>query len=181
VFSYGFATAGNWILSRDTASDPAYPNLHDDSSRAAELAFRAARLVKKDNYNQRALATVGAINYFCGIDDWGGPLWKLEHQTLSEPVFKYEQFPLIYVLLHGGSTRLGREMYGALLNAAPPGGPANQGVPTESCQWSSVSRLVWPESNGSTAAWNLGEYNGIDLLLHNLYQLVYNAEQLDAL
>ena len=31
------------------------------------------------------------------------------------------------VLLHGGSTRLGRELYGALLNAAPPGGPVNHG------------------------------------------------------
>lgn len=182
VFSYGFATAGDWILGKDAPSDVAYPTLQNASSHGAEFGFRMSRVFKGDNYGQRALATVGSINYYIGPFDWGGPLWKLEHETLSNDVFKYEQFPLVYVLLHGGTTRLSPQIYGGLLNAAPVGGPFNHGDGTNSCAWSSDSRLVWPESNGSTNPANYGEFNGIDyLFLHNLYQLVFNRPSLDAL
>lgn len=182
AFSYGFATAGDWLLAQDAPSDVAYPSLHNASSQQAELAFRMSRVFKGDNYGQRSLATVGSINYFVGVFDWGGPLWKLEHETLSNKVFKYEHFPLAYVLLHGGSTRLSAQIYGGLLNAAPTSGPFNHGDGTHSCAWSSDSRLVWPESNGSTNAASFGEYNGIDyLFLHNLYQLVFNRPALDTL
>jgi hypothetical protein len=179
VFSYGFATAGNWITSHEDASQTTYPNLHNETSYAAKTPFRLARVAKKDNYNQRSLATVGDINYFIGIFDHGSTLWKLEHEVLSNKVYKYEQFPLIHVVLHGGATRLNRAIYGGLLNAAPASGPQNHGDGATSCAWAGVSRLVWPESNDSRDEWRFGEYNGVDyMLLHNLYQLVYNEPEL---
>jgi hypothetical protein len=182
VFSYGFAEAGNFILSPDQAGDPIYSSLHNTASRLAEPFFRLASVAESDNYNQRVLATVGDINYAVGLFAWGGTLWKLEHETISRSLFRYEHFPLVYVLLHGGSTRVSPRLYGGLLNAAPADGPFNHGDGSDACAWSSTSRLVWPESNDSAEAWKQGEYNGIDyMLLHNLYQLVFNADRLDAL
>ena len=39
VFSYGFATAGNWILAPRDATEPSYPDLHNATSRGAKSAF----------------------------------------------------------------------------------------------------------------------------------------------
>jgi hypothetical protein len=183
VFSYGFARAGNWILGQDAPGDPGYGDLHNTASKLAQPFFRLAKAIEVDNYNQRALATVGDINYAVFDFAFGSCRWKLEHEVLSRTKFRYEQFPLIHVLLHGGSTRLDPELYGGYLNAAPPEGPWNYGGDGESCDWSSSSRLIWPEgTNDYPDAWEFGEYNGVDyLLLHNLYQLVYNQANLDAL
>jgi hypothetical protein len=182
VFSYGFAEAGNFILGQDAPDDPRYASLHDTASLLAEPFFRLASVVESDNYHQRVLATVGDINYAVGLFAWGGTLWKLEHETISRTLFRYEHFPLVYVLLHGGSTRVSPQLYGGLLNAAPADGPFNHGDAANVCAWSSPSRLVWPESNESPEAWIQGDYNGLDyLLMHNLYQLVFAADRLDAL
>ncbi|MDH5302081.1 MAG: hypothetical protein OEW58_12035 [Gammaproteobacteria bacterium] len=182
VFSWGFAEAANALLVPHDAGDETYPNMHNLTSRLAQPLFRLALLGKSDNYNQRILSTIARANYAVGLFSFGGPLWKLEHEVLSRNRYRYEQMPLLFVVLHGTDLRIDPTVYGGLLNAAPEYGTFNYGDQYNVCAWSSTSRLVWPEDNETTKPWLLGDYNGLDyMLLHNLYQLVYNQAQLDKL
>ncbi len=97
----------------------------------------------------------------------------------------YEHFPLIYISLHGNTSgsdiEADKDIYIELLNEAPDCGPFNYGEYSInhddfSQNWSSTSRLVWPENCHSETNWQ-GNYNGLDyMFLHNLYWLVYEEK-----
>jgi hypothetical protein len=94
----------------------------------------------------------------------------------------YEHFPLLYTVLNDPSRALmypengiyntDRARIENLLNQAPDCGPTSYG----NHQWSSDSRLVWPERLGDHQAYNI-EYSGLDyMMLHNLYYIAFRLE-----
>ncbi|MCX6259135.1 MAG: hypothetical protein NTW49_14725 [Bacteroidia bacterium] len=180
--NYGFAEAGNRITGMK------YGDLHWGSSENAGIWFEITgrwqilqsitqKGIFQDFYNCGALATVGKI--------WDSKkLIRLfnHHRKLifiHKPM--YEHFALISYILYGGDKQCmmnEKNFYQHLLDIAPASGPENFGPGSGYVyEWSSISRLVWPERCGNNTGENqYGEYNGLDyMLLYNLYMIVYNV------
>lgn len=181
VLKYGFAEAANQI------SDYCYGDCHwANSGRSAnwfklfkpiqhlyQLSFS---LHKKDMYYAGALACASGLwsaNDFVKIQNLG--------KKLPGGCLRFEHFALIAFLFdsfHSELLKYEQNAYFSLLLSAPVHGPANRinnSLESEHKNWSSVSRLIWPERLGEAMPDRLkGEYNGLDfLLLHNLYYLVF--------
>jgi hypothetical protein len=129
-----------------------------------------------DVYKQRSLAVIGGI---------GGEntFWKLRND-----ITKYGHFLPMYMLLQGTSSSYvstspayiaDKNYYESLLSVAPCQGPRSYRVNDHDDfneEWSSMSRLVWPESRNKWKDQRL-DFNGLDyMLLHNLYCLAYNQD-----
>lgn len=66
-----------------------------------------------------------------------------------------------------------KSMYETLLNLAPDCGPTSKGSYVK--DWSTASRLIWPEYLGQEPA---GDFCGMDyMLLYNLYCIAFSREQ----
>jgi hypothetical protein len=93
-------------------------------------------------------------------------------------IFKYEHLPLLWAVVNHNNTNISsvdKTYIEGLLNEAPACGPNktdNGFVTYRNFNWSTASRLVWPEHLGGRNTESLGEFNGLDyMLLHNLYWL----------
>jgi len=128
-----------------------------------------------DDYKVRTLAINGNV---LGSTTFNVLRTSRDNNT----VFNYEHMPLIYSVLHDPQSQLmypGNTAYNEdrvliqnLLDAAPASGPKSNG----DINWSSDSRLVWPERLGQKAASNI-EYSGLDyMVLHNLYYIAMRRE-----
>lgn len=187
MLKYGFARAGYKITKGE------FGTLHWGNSRNAKIWFKVAAILQRvqsvsksgqwgDIYHIGALATVGNI--------WSSTklvrLYNHHHKKLFVKDTRYEHFALISILLHGGNKRVMRnekEFYLDLLNKAPAGGPFNYGYTSQRIytrEWSSVSRIIWPERLGENMReFSKGDYNGLDyMLLYNMYRLVFESELL---
>ena len=129
-----------------------------------------------DDYKIRTLSTYSNL---LG-DDTFNRLRISRDNTATE--FKYEHMPLLYCALFDETSRFltpetsmyntDRTLIESLLNSAPTEGPTSSGP----YDWSSASRLVWPEKLGDEAGNNL-EYSGLDyMVLHNLYYMGFRRE-----
>jgi len=134
--------------------------------------------IKEDDYKIRSLCTMGNISAF-PLNTY---LWMISKQ-IQNTVAKYEQFPLIWCVLNNTFSYISqdeRDYIMSLLNSAPACGPYFNNQTDNGGDWSSDSRLIWPENlRGATDKSgniiNQGEFNGLDyMLLHNLYWLTTN-------
>jgi hypothetical protein len=144
----------------------------------------SAPTLSSDPYKVKTLGAVG--NVF-----GGDTFWSLRASELKVPKPRYFHLMLINLILYGApdyspgtSQYLEDKTYlSNLLFQAPCNGPRSSGtLPTAdnyNVEWSSTSRLVWPENNGVTSDRNgvqNWKFNGLDyMLLHNLYCLAYGS------
>lgn len=179
-FRYGFAEAGNWVTGFKDGSTN-YPTLHDESQTPYNVHFNDAITYDQsiyDTYSYRSLATVAGFDSIYNTPTYN----LLIHKRDNDVVHPYEQFPLMFIVLHGknGAFTLNnsseKAYYENLLNIAPTEGPYNYGGSNFVMEWSSVNRLVWPESRNDPDPSFKGQYSGLDyMLLYNLYKLVYQC------
>jgi len=130
-----------------------------------------------DHYKVATLATIGNLR---GTETFSFLRSKRDQPTVYGP---YEHFPLMYTTLHDPCQLLfgpEKPIYSTdkviienLLNTAPECGPTSNG----NINWSSDSRLVWPERLGKSTSERL-EYSGLDyMMLHNLYYIAFRGEE----
>ena len=121
-----------------------------------------------DDYKVRSLCAVGNINTD-GKNTYQSLILKQQQNTVAT----YEHLPLLWSVLqndYSNITQTDRNIILNLLNSAPACGPYYFDGSHNGGDWSSDSRLVWPENNRTGS--NHGEFNGLDyMLLHNLYWL----------
>ncbi len=128
--------------------------------------------IRFDDYKLRSLATTS--------NTLGQETYKLLiHYRNTSPTFKYEHFPLIWLLLHdcGGKTMMNdteffvseKKYYENLFMDVPPEGPTSH----NSKNWRSDSRCVWPEN--LPKHWDQDkEFSGMDfMMLYNMYKLIF--------
>jgi hypothetical protein len=124
----------------------------------------------------RSLCATGNIFDADGVH----PYDVLIRKRNESSTYKYEHFPLIWSVLNDDYSRIssGDIIFVLdLLNEAPPCGPnkiklGNGDIISRNPNWSSTSRLIWPENNDNPDDSFTGEYNGLDyMLLHNLFWL----------
>ncbi|HUW06789.1 MAG TPA: T9SS type A sorting domain-containing protein [Williamwhitmania sp.] len=126
-----------------------------------------------DDYKSRSLCATGDIDIVSGKS----PYEVLIQKQNESPVYKYEHFPLIWSVSTNNFAYIkqeDRQYIRNLLDEAPECGPYkianNNRLEYDDYEWSSPSRLIWPERLGENSF--LGYYNGLDyMLLHNLYWL----------
>jgi hypothetical protein len=127
-----------------------------------------------DDYKLRSLCATGNISDQNGLD----PYHILMNKQIQSQKYKYEHFPLIWSVINNDFSNINTGalvFIRSLLNTAPVCGPdkwlVNGAIQYDNINWSSTSRLVWPENCGIETH-DLGEFNGLDfMLLHNLYWL----------
>ncbi len=199
--SGGFAEAGNWITDYGKSQ---FPNLHYGLSNLIAIGnfrtifenrngdfsvtlglFTYTYHTSKDWYSVNSLSTIAGNIISNSYDEL---IYKRNNPIYYGP---YDHSPLLYLVLHGkdnpnlnikGSALYNSEKnyYLDLLNNAPRCGPYkildnNENLIYGSVDWSSSSRLVWPENLGENK--DLGEYAGLDyMLLYNLYHLTYEDD-----
>jgi hypothetical protein len=130
-----------------------------------------------DPYKVKTLAAVGKI----GGDN---TFWLFREDERE----RYLHFQLMYAAMHGAPASYSpssseylsdKSYYESFLALAPCMGPRSyrlNGGDDYSDEWSSSSRLVWPENRRKEIN-NTVEYNGLDyMLLHNLYCLAYGQD-----
>ena len=133
-------------------------------------------LSTSDHYRIATLATIANLR---GTETFSLLRSKRDQVSSYGP---YEHFPLLYTVLHDPAQFLfgpEKSIYGTdkgnienLLNSAPECGPSSTG----NINWSSESRLVWPERLGASTN-EQKEYSGSDyMMLHNLYYLAFRGE-----
>jgi hypothetical protein len=130
--------------------------------------------ISLDDYQLRSLCATGNL-----ADISGRQPYKILISKQEDPIRKYEHLPLIWSIINnnfGYITDNDRNEIKSLLSEAPSCGPhkyiANGTLQYDKFNWSSSSRLVWPENSGENCSNWLGDYNGLDyMLLHNLYWL----------
>ncbi|MDD2563323.1 MAG: hypothetical protein PHU27_03800 [Salinivirgaceae bacterium] len=128
--------------------------------------------IKFDDYKIRSLATTG--------NPMGNETFELLlHHRNHSAIFKYEHFPLIWLILHSknatqhlldvGIYEIEKSYYDTLFMDIPKNGSND----CNSKNWKSTSRCVWPEHLPKTS--EIGhEYSGMDfMMLFNLYRLVF--------
>ncbi len=129
-----------------------------------------------DDYKLRSLCATGNISDANGVS----PYDVLIRKQNDSQIFKYEHLPLIWSVINNDYSKISsvdRNSILALLNCAPSCGPNkikldNGDIISRNPNWSSTSRLIWPENNNSPDDDFTGEYNGLDyMLLHNLFWL----------
>jgi hypothetical protein len=122
-----------------------------------------------DDYKIRSLAATGNIN----ADGENNTYKWLSLKQHQNNIKKYEHLPLIWSVLnndYSNITKTDKDSILLLLNSAPQCGPYYFSSSDNGGDWSSDSRLIWPENNRTGI--NHGEFNGLDyMLLHNLYWL----------
>lgn len=169
-FDYGFAAAGNRLCITNSNQTI---DLHCHKSKKHQNKFETqsnwALHFNRDDYSFRALMTI--------IGKTGDYDVLVNRQKKSG---RYEHFRLLYSLFHpeqvpANKLIASKNYYFQLLSEAPERGPYNFGHSAyKSREWSSTSRLVWPESQGYRIGQNKGAYNGLDyLVLYNLYRLCF--------
>ncbi len=129
----------------------------------------------KDDYCLRTLCATGNIPDANGTS----PYEVLIQKQDDNDVLKYEHLPLIWSVINNDYSKISNDdktFVLGLLNCAPTCGPNKQIINGElimrDVNWSSASRLVWPERNNDPEDAFTGEYNGLDyMLLHNLFWL----------
>lgn len=129
-----------------------------------------------DDYKVRALCALGNINIIKELS----PYRILIKKQKESKKYIYEQFPFIWSVIYDKTDMINNEERSYikyLLDAAPFEGPykilENDSLKYGNVNWSSESRLIWPENLNKNT--NLGYYNGLDyMLLHNLYLLTNN-------
>ena len=128
----------------------------------------------KDDYCLRSLCATGNISDANGIS----PYEVLIRKQHENEILKYEHLPLIWSVINNDYSKISSEDISDilnLLNCAPTCGPNkiwDGGLVARNDNWSSVSRLVWPERSMPLNDGRIGEYNGLDyMLLHNLFWL----------
>ena len=128
--------------------------------------------IQFDDYKIRSLATTG--------NPMGYETYELLlHRRNHSAIFKYEHFPLIWLVLHSknatqllwdaGIYETEKTYYDSLFTDIPENGPND----CNSKNWKSTSRCVWPEHLPKPS--EIGhEYSGMDfMMLFNLYRLVF--------
>lgn len=169
-FDYGFAAAGNRLCTKNSHQNI---DLHCHKSKKHQKIFEVqsglALYFKRDDYSFRTLMTI--------IGKTGDYDILVNRQKKTG---RYEHFRLLYSLFHpeqvsGDKLIASKNYYFQLLCKAPEKGTFNFGQSVYgSMEWSSTSRLVWPESQGNRIGQNKGAYNGLDyLVLYNLYRLCF--------
>jgi hypothetical protein len=139
--------------------------------------------IGQDDYKMRSLCSTGNIK----IVKKRTPYQVLIKKQNESTVFKYEHFPLIWCVVNNKFNEIAdadREYIKKLLDAASLSTPPykikeNNTLKYGSFEWSSSSRLIWPENLGERTDNFLGYYNGLDyMLLHNLFWLT-NKDRLE--
>ncbi|MBN1184032.1 MAG: hypothetical protein JXB49_17190 [Bacteroidales bacterium] len=161
IMAYGFAEAGHTITGE---------NFHKYNSDNGlwRTAFYQGWFVKKnfdDDFCFRILSTIADLP---DEDDFN----RLITYYYKKKIYKYPQFPLLFILLHSENSDEYYQKTGsllpdveALLNEAPMEGPSSKEE-----TWSATNMLIWPESANNGKPGEM--YNGLDyMLLHNLYYL----------
>jgi hypothetical protein len=134
-----------------------------------------------DDYKVRSLGTSANI-----LGD--GTFARLRANRDRSSKYDYEHMPLIYCALYDEMTKFltpetaiyntDRALVEELLNGAPADGPMSGATWSGQLpvyNWSSDSRLVWPEKLGTIT--KVKEFSGLDyMLLHNLYYLSFRRE-----
>jgi len=134
----------------------------------------------QDDYKMRSLCATGNID----IVKKKSPYQVLIQKQQESSVLKFEHLPLLWAVVMNNFSFIreeDRKNIKSLLDAAPPAGPykflKNGSVEYGSYEWSSPSRLIWPDRLGDCNKPVTGYFNGLDfMLLYNLYQLS-NAAQ----
>jgi len=126
--------------------------------------------IKEDDYKVRSLSATGNI----GANGQNTYHW-LSLKQHQNNVWKYEHLPLIWSVLNNDFSNITQTDVDSiliLLNSAPACGPYFFSDNDNGGDWSSCTRLVWPEDNRKDEPHR--EFNGLDyMLLHNLYWLTY--------
>ena len=128
--------------------------------------------MKFDDYKLRSLATTGNPMGDETLD------LLLRYRNHS-PVLKYEHFPLIWLVLHSkdgtqllwdkGIYKTEKAYYDSLFADIPENGSNN----SNSENWKSTSRCVWPE-NLPKSPEIVEDFSGMDfMMLFNLYRLIF--------
>jgi hypothetical protein len=124
-----------------------------------------------DDYKFRTLSATGNISPF-GDETPYECLIRMRNQNTTYP---YEHLPLLWGALHRNDvypTTSEITYVESLLNSAPQQGPYNYSLTNNAGDWSSSSRLVWPENLRKKPDVS-AVYSGLDyMLLHNLHWLV---------
>jgi hypothetical protein len=131
--------------------------------------------IGQDDYKMRSLCATANID----IVKRKSPYQVLIQKQFESSKLKYEHLPLIWaVVMNDNSFICSRDktFIKSLLDAAPLEGPykiqKNGTLTFGHYDWSSPSRLVWPERLGALNNPVTGYFNGLDyMLLHNLYLL----------
>jgi len=129
----------------------------------------------QDDYKIRSLCATGNID----IVKRKSPYEVLIQKQFESSKLKYEHLPLIWSIVTKNLSYIkerDRVYIKNLLDAAPSAGPykymKNGSLEFGHYEWSSPSRLVWPERLGASKRPVTGYFNGLDfMLLHNLYLL----------
>ena len=132
--------------------------------------------IGQDDYKVRSLCATGNMDIVKKMN----PYQVLFKKQMESKIFKYEHFPLIWAVVTNNKSKVedsNKNYIKNLLDSAPAEGPykffKNNGFQYGSYEWSSTSRLVWPESLGERNNKITGYFNGLDyMLLYNLYCLV---------
>ncbi len=177
-FHYGFIKAGETITGQDlrnySGAIPSNNLVFDFLMKNREISIPLINRkipIKFDDYKFRSLATIG--NPY-GVNTY----YYLIIYRNYNPVFKYEHFPLIWIVLHDPHRKVlrsidfyisERDYYRNLFIDIPFEGPNS----TNTTQWRSTSRCVWPE-NLNKHWQDDSEFSGMDfLMLYNLYRLIF--------
>lgn len=131
--------------------------------------------IGQDDYKTRSLCATGNINIVKGKSPYQVLIQKQRESTK----LTYEHLPLLWAVVMNNSSYINetdRLYIRRLLDAAPQDGPAkhikNNSLEYVSYEWSSPSRLIWPDRCGDCNRAVTGYFNGLDyMLLHNLYLL----------
>ncbi|HEY4789506.1 MAG TPA: hypothetical protein VIH57_25825, partial [Bacteroidales bacterium] len=131
--------------------------------------------IGQDDYLIRSLCATGNIDIVKGRS----PYEVLIQKQFESSKLKYEHLPLIWAIVMNNFSYIrekDRTYIKSLLDAAPQGGPykfLNNGtLDFGQYEWSSPSRLVWPDRLGDVNKPVTGYFNGLDyMFLHNLYLL----------
>lgn len=131
--------------------------------------------IGQDDYKMRSLCATGNID----IVKHKSPYEVLIQKQYESSKLKYEHLPLLWSVVMNNFSYIkdkDRLYIKNLLDAAPPDGPCkflkNGTLQMGHPEWSSPSRLIWPERLGDCNKPVTGHFNGLDyMLLHNLYLL----------
>ncbi|HON17591.1 MAG TPA: hypothetical protein PK990_00310 [Salinivirgaceae bacterium] len=175
-YNYGIRKAVDNITYNPTTSHPGFLK-KDGFIFKILFCYRITMISNKtilfqlpfDDYKLRSLATLGNV---MGVETYR----RLILYRNVSPVYSYEHFPLIWLILHADKTgfqlsepeiETERCYYLNLFCDIPTEGPTSN----NSTQWRITSRLVWPENQNRHLA-SVSEFSGMDfMLLYNLFRL----------
>jgi hypothetical protein len=178
-FQFGFMEAARFLTGKDLRN---YHGLSPTKGFIFKYLMRNRQIklpsiipdipIRFDDYKLRSLATTSNA---MGQETY----WLLIHYRNTAPVFTYEHFPLIWLLLHDNEEKIRKrnpvffaaekKYYEKLFADVPPEGPTS----LNSKDWRSVSRCVWPENLPKHWYYDK-EFSGMDfMMLYNMYKLIF--------